>query len=151
MTPEDCPWTTWVYGLLYPDPTGVFYIGVSVSPTERFGAHWAAAGDCSSSIVIRPWKEAGWKFGHIFFGEFDDRVDALRLERALITNVPRLANSQHGGALLSRYLYPPDERDEVLLAEALKHEFWAESPVHIDTSGEYVDERYDELDLIEAP
>lgn len=149
MTLEDCPWTTWVYGLTYPEPVGLFYVGVSVSPTERFASHWAADGMCSSSKVIRPWKERGWKFGHILFGEYRSRVDAMRLERALANTIPCLANCK-GPALLSTYLYPATDLDEELMREALERAGMVEVPAVIDTSGEYVDERYDQWDCVDA-
>lgn len=149
MIIEECPWTTWVYGLTYPG-VNLFYVGVSVNPQERFRSHWAADGCCTSYQVIRHWKPIGRKFDHVLFGEYDDRVDALRVERALIDTVPCLVNDRFGG-VLSRRTYPVTERDQVLLREALDQAGMIDWDEPIDCSPEYVDERYDELDLIEAP
>jgi hypothetical protein len=151
MTLEECPWTTWVYGLTYPEPTGLFYVGVSVTPYTRFSAHWAATGECSSYNVISLWKPKGWKFGHILFGEYESRIDAMRLERALITTIPCLANSKSGGAMLSTYRYPVCDLDAILMQEALERAGMVSSDDEIDRSGEYVDERYDELDYVDGP
>lgn len=149
MTVEDCPWTTWVYGLIYPG-VDLFYVGVSVNPWMRFRSHWSADGCCTSYNVIRLWKPKGRMFDHVLFGEYDDREDAMRLERALIDTVPCLVNDPFGG-VLSRRRYPAGERDEMLLREALERVGMVAQETVIDQSGEYVDERYDELDLIEAP
>ncbi len=88
----------------------------------------------------------------MLFGEHEDRIDALRLERALVDHFPTLCNNRSGSALLSRRRYPVGEVDAILLKDAFARVGWRESPdFDIDHSGEYVDERYDELDLIEAP
>lgn len=150
MIPEQCSSTTWVYGLTYPG-RGLFYVGVSVSPMMRFNAHWAATGECSSYDVIRLWKRTGQRFGYIIFGEYSDRIEAMRLERALITTLPDLVNSKSGGAMLSTRRYPVGESDAIILLDALERAGMRASDAHIDRSGDYVDERYDELDLIDGP
>ncbi len=142
MNIEDCPWKTWVYGLSYP-VRGIFYIGVTVSPPSRFTAHWAASGECSSYDVIRLWKKTGEKFDHVLFGLYNSREEALRLERALVHYLPDLVNKT-GSALLSEYLYPVDETDEILLLDALERVGMRPVDANVDRSGEYVDERYDD-------
>lgn len=148
VSPENCPWKTWVYGLTYP-VRGIFYVGITVSPPQRFSQHWVASGDCSSYREIRIWKKSGEKFGHVLFGLYDDRIEALRLERALVGYLPDLVNKT-GSALLSPYMYPVNESDDILLLDALENVGMRAKDANIDRSGEYVDERYDEMDEIES-
>lgn len=155
---ENCPWTTWVYGLTYPG-RGLFYVGVSVNPEQRFGNHWSADGCCSSHQVIRKWKRFGERFDTILFGEFPDRIDALRLERSLILNVPNLVNGSAGQGMLSRRRYPIGDDDDWLLMEAIERvggipgfEFKPQLTgiIEIDRSADFADARYDEWDCIDA-
>jgi predicted GIY-YIG superfamily endonuclease len=142
MINEKCPWKTHVYGLIYPG-RGLFYVGITVSTYERFSTHWSATGECSSYDVIRLWKRTGQKFDHLIFGTYDDRIEALRLERALVHHLSGLVNKK-GASLLSPYMYPVTDEDEVLLIDALERVGMRAPDANIDRSGEYVDERYDD-------
>lgn len=139
-----------VYGLTYP-AHGVFYVGYTCNPWQRFAAHWSADGTCSSHRIIQYWKRTGQKFGHTIFGEFDSAEDARRLERAMILHLPGLVNDVSPQTMLSQWLYPPDWRDEDFLEKALAGAYFNERGGLVDQSGEFVDERYDDLDLIAAP
>lgn len=140
----------WVYGLTYPS-IGVFYVGYTCNPWQRFAAHWSAQGDCSSYRIIRFWKKTGQKFGHIIYGEFAESEDARRLERALILRLPGLVNDKSPQTMLSPWLYPPDWRDEEFLTKALAGADFTDRGGLVDQSGEFMDERYDELDLVDGP
>jgi len=143
----------WVYGLTYPS-TGVFYVGFTCNPWQRFAAHWAANGDCSSYRIIRLWKRSGQKFDHLIFGDFDNSLDARRLERLLMLSLPGLVNSLSPQAMISTYWYDADEGvDQFMLREAYARVGWEidDAIAEIDRSGEYVDERYDDLDFIDGP
>lgn len=135
-----------VYGLLGLKQE-IFYVGFTINLKQRLAAHRASSSGCSSYKGVKKVREAGWRFGHVVFGEFETSVDAKRLERMLIGHLPALVNSRSPQAMLSDYQYPISEYDEHLLEEGLAKvgiQAYGGFFIKPDMSPEFVDERYDD-------
>lgn len=140
-----------VYGLVGLE-NEIFYVGFTVNLKQRLSAHRSSSSGCSSYTGVKRLLDAGWRFGHVVFGEFDNPVDAKRLERMLIGHLPDLVNSTAPQAMLSDYIYPISEYDEHLLEQGLTNVgrgCYGGYFVKLDESPEFVDERYDELEFIQ--
>lgn len=137
-----------VYGLLGLE-NEIFYVGFTKNLHQRLLSHSSGSSGCRSYKGVRKVKEAGWRFGYVVFGEFDDSVEAKRLERMLIGHLPNLVNSTAPQAMLSDFSYPITEYDEKLLEAGLKAVglgVYGGYFIKSDTSPEFVDERYDDLE-----
>lgn len=136
----------YVYGLMGLE-NRIFYVGFTKNLKQRLAAHRSSSSGCSSYAGVKKLLDEGWRFGHVIFGEFDNPIDAKRLERMLIGHLPGLVNSTTPQAMLSDYMYPISEYDEQLLEQGLSNvgiPAYGGFFIKPDMSPEFVDERYDD-------
>jgi len=94
-----------VYGLSDPRDEAIFYVGITTNLRDRVSSHSndrASAAFPRCRDIIESGNAVCWKI----LGQSDDKIEAKRVERDAILNLPGLANSKNPKGMLSLLLYP---------------------------------------------